>query len=350
MNIKLKVSITLSLAAIDSVGGYCFPCYSFLQPNSRKGRRRGTNGHRYGSRIRLGNAADVFLMAANTTNTIEIPSVSVGKLSRRQTLSMMLGSVSSSIPFTGADFDCTRGYAMQPQEASSAYDRYAPSYDILDGGPMASFLDINKARKQLLSHARGRVLEIGVGTGLNIDKYSWEERGVGNGGDEISSIGFVDISAGMLQQAKDRAASYFQGLQSESKGRSSVDVKFFQADATSYEQMTTLFNRHSFDTIVDTFTLCVLGNEGALNLLSLMKELLADKGQILLLENSIADNPLLGWYQDLTAEAIASSWGGGKGCLYNQNVSSLVREAGLSIVEEKSYMGGLFRSFICITG
>lgn len=340
MNMKLKVSLTLSLPAIYSVGSFCFPCFCIFKLTSKCGQRRGANGHRH-SRICLGNVT-------NNANTLEIPSLSDRKISRRQSLSLILGYASSSIPLTDAEF--SRSYALQPQEASSSYDRYAPSYDILDGGPMASLLDINKARTLLLSQARGRVLEIGVGTGLNMDKYSLEERGVGSGDDDISSIVFVDISAGMLQQAKDRAASYFHGLTSESNGRSGVDVQFFQADATSYKQMTTLFGRHYFDTIVDTFSLCVLGNEGALRSLLVMKELLADQGKILLLENSIADNPILGWYQDLTAEAIASSWGGGKGCLYNQNVSSLVRRAGLSIVNETSYMGGLFRSFICIAG
>ena len=69
-------------------------------------------------------------------------------------------------------------------------------------------------------------------------------------------------------------------------------------------------------------------------------------GKILLLENSRADNPLLGWYQDRTANAAASL--GGKGCVYNQDVPSLIREAGLIIEDERSFAGGLFRAFVCV--
>lgn len=68
-------------------------------------------------------------------------------------------------------------------------------------------------------------------------------------------------------------------------------------------------------------------------------------GRVLLLENSRSSNPVFGLYQDATADAAASM--GGKGCVMNQNVEKLVRDAGISIEVEKSYAAGLFRSFVC---
>lgn len=50
-------------------------------------------------------------------------------------------------------------------------------------------------------------------------------------------------------------------------------------------------------------------------------------------------------YQDATADTAALM--GGKGCVMNQNVERLVLGAGMSILEEKSYAAGLFRSFVC---
>lgn len=70
------------------------------------------------------------------------------------------------------------------------------------------------------------------------------------------------------------------------------------------------------------------------------------KGQVLLIENTRATNPLLGYYQDLTASIAADV--GGKGCLYNQNVGEMIQQTnGLKLVKEEAFAAGLFRSFVC---
>jgi len=157
--------------------------------------------------------------------------------------------------------------ALPPEDASSSYDTYAPSYDNLDGGPIASKLGIEDARVNLFqgSNVHGRVLEIGVGTGLNMDKYRFQDTA---GGEAISSIVFLDVSEGMLLQARARAAS-LSNLPKDER------VKFVKADATS--QLADLFGENSLDTVVDTFSLCVLGNEGALRCLKQMKQILKRK-------------------------------------------------------------------------
>ena len=70
-------------------------------------------------------------------------------------------------------------------------------------------------------------------------------------------------------------------------------------------------------------------------------------GHVLLLENSRSSNPLLGLYQDATAEAAASA--GGKGCVYNQDVRALILATnGMTIEQEDGYAAGLFRAFRCM--
>lgn len=70
------------------------------------------------------------------------------------------------------------------------------------------------------------------------------------------------------------------------------------------------------------------------------------EGRVLLIENTRASNPILGWYQDLTADAAASA--GGKGCLYNQDISSLIGQtAGLRVDGEEAFAAGFFRAFVC---
>ena len=40
-----------------------------------------------------------------------------------------------------------------------------------------------------------------------------------------------------------------------------VPIKFVQADTAS--ELSSLFGENKFDTVVDTFSLCIMGNEGA---------------------------------------------------------------------------------------
>jgi ubiquinone/menaquinone biosynthesis C-methylase UbiE len=216
--------------------------------------------------------------------------------------------------------------ALSPEAASTAYDTYASSYDALDGGSAASVLGLDEARSQLFQQAKGKVLEIGAGTGLNLSKYTAS----------VSSLTLVDISQGMLEEAKWRATAL----------KLPFPVHFVKADATS--QLVDLFGENSFDTVVDSFSLCVMGNEGAKSCLEqITKAVKAESGSILLLENSRSSNPLLAKYQDITAETAAST--GGKGCVYNQDVRALITATqGLTIEKETSYVTGLFRSFICV--
>jgi hypothetical protein len=55
--------------------------------------------------------------------------------------------------------------SLSPEEAASAYDSYASDYDVLDEGRAATVLGIDDAR-MIFRQARGRVLEIGAGTGM----------------------------------------------------------------------------------------------------------------------------------------------------------------------------------------
>lgn len=222
----------------------------------------------------------------------------------------------------------TAARSLSPVDASTAYDSYAPTYETLDGGLASYALGIDDARSQLFQKAHGRVLEIGVGTGLNLSKYN---------PDKVTSLTLVDISEGMIQEAKNRLATM----------KATIPVTFIRADATS--QLVDTFGENTFDTVVDSFSLCVMETEGAKSCIVQLSKVVKSKssgGQILLLENSRSSNSALGWYQDLTANTAAVM--GGKGCVYNQNVREMILQAHtLNIENEQLYMAGLFRSFVC---
>lgn len=226
--------------------------------------------------------------------------------------------------------------ALTPEEAATQYDTYAATYDQLDGGAASNLLGIEDARRHLMRQARGKVLEIGVGTGLNLDKYA---------GEQIESLTLVDISDGMLREAAARVKTL--------PNLRGVPVTMLKADAT--KELAARFGSSSstdqpmmFDTVVDAFSLCVMGNEGARKCLDQMASVVQKQptGRVLLLENCRSSNPVLGLYQDATAEAAASA--GGKGCVYNQDVRAMILATGrLEILQETPYAEGLFRSFVC---
>ncbi|KAG5185215.1 S-adenosyl-L-methionine-dependent methyltransferase [Tribonema minus] len=205
--------------------------------------------------------------------------------------------------------------------AKQSYDTFASSYDGLDGSIMAQGLGIDQLRQIMTSTARGRVLEVAVGTGLNLPYYRR---------DRVSQIDAVDLSPSMLAQAEQRGVE--AGLQ----------------DIAAYHEMDVeqlKFRDGTFDTVVDTFGLCVFGDPVAA--LREMGRVCATNGRVLLLENSKSEVPLLGAYQDLTAGALSRI---SKGCVWNQDVEALARSAGLTVVHSYKCAAGLFRAVECTPG
>lgn len=159
--------------------------------------------------------------------------------------------------------------AISPQEAASSYDKFASNYDTLDGGSAADILGINEARGKVIGMAKGKVLEIGAGTGLNLDKYKFAS--TPNGRDGVSSLTLLDISDGMLVESKKKVMAM-------KDIPSFVEIKFIQADATS-SNMVELFGRGTFDTVVDTFSLCVMGRTGAQKCLEQMRDVVKTEAE-----------------------------------------------------------------------
>lgn len=92
----------------------------------------------------------------------------------------------------------------QDDDIAKDYNNYSKSYNRLNDGGIAQAVGIEvsvtccissqsqqELRCGLLSKANGRVLEIGVGTGINFPFLNWEN---------ISAYEGVDVSKGMLEQ------------------------------------------------------------------------------------------------------------------------------------------------------
>jgi phosphatidylethanolamine/phosphatidyl-N-methylethanolamine N-methyltransferase len=77
---------------------------------------------------------------------------------------------------------------------AKAYARWAPIYDLVFG---AVFERGRKASIAAAERVGGRILEVGVGTGLSLPDYAWSNRLIG-----------VDLSAPMLRKAKTRVLQH----------------------------------------------------------------------------------------------------------------------------------------------
>ncbi|KAM3575444.1 hypothetical protein VYU27_002667 [Nannochloropsis oceanica] len=206
----------------------------------------------------------------------------------------------------------------------NSYDSYAANYDDLDGGSAARWLGLEAARQELIGRAHGRVLECGVGTGLNFPFYKFQKDG------NLVALDAIDLSPGMLREARAKAA--LLGLGEER-------VRFHEMDVANL-----VFADGSFDYVCDTFSLCVYPDP-----LKALKEMTRvckpGVGRVLLLENSRSDLQILAAYQDATAHVVARI--GGKSCVYNQDVPKLAQAAGLQVVRREKIAGGLFTMLEC---
>src|SRR5256885_9729497 len=98
--------------------------------------------------------------------------------------------------------DGARQLDFDRETVEHAYDRWAPIYDLVFGGV---FSKGRRAAILATNKIGGRVLEVGVGTGISLPQYAPHLRIFG-----------TDISAATLQKAKERdtrfGLRYRQGL------------------------------------------------------------------------------------------------------------------------------------------
>ena len=151
-------------------------------------------------------------------------------------------------------------------------------------------------RRQVLAHARGRTLEIGAGTGLNVDLYP----------DAVTELVLTEPEAPMAKRLRERAA-----------GRARV----VEAGADALP-----FDDGAFDTVVSTLVLCTVPDpDSALREIS---RVLAADGQLLFVEHVRAEDPKLARWQD----RLRGPWGlMGRGCRPNRDTAANLRAAGFEL-------------------
>jgi len=165
--------------------------------------------------------------------------------------------------------------------------------------------EIQDLRRELLQRARGDVLEIGFGTGLNLPHYP----------SQIKKLTVVEPNTGMQGRALKRIQK--SGIQVEQHALRGESLPF--ADG-------------SFDMVVSTFTLCSIADERAA--LREILRVLKPGGKLLFMEHGLADREgIRVWQRRLNPlnRRIAD------GCHLDRDIESLVAGSGLRIASLKKF-------------
>jgi ubiquinone/menaquinone biosynthesis C-methylase UbiE len=172
---------------------------------------------------------------------------------------------------------------------ASLYDKF---FELAERDGMAA------RRAELLSGARGRVLEIGAGTGLNMEYYP----------ESLDRLILTEPSEPMAKRLKERAA----------ESPIETEVVIAPAEKLPVEDA-------SVDTVVCALVLCTVEDPAVT--LAEIKRVLAPGGQLLLIEHVRSESPDRAKWQD----RLETPWRlYGNGCRCNRDTISIVSEAGFS--------------------
>jgi phosphatidylethanolamine/phosphatidyl-N-methylethanolamine N-methyltransferase len=158
------------------------------------------------------------------------------------------------------------GTRIDEDAVRSAYRRWAPVYDHTFGRVAA---EGRKHSVEIINQGNGRVLEVGVGTGLSLPSY----------GRHLEIVG-IDLSPEMLEKARERVAAEGLDNVAELHEMDASDLKF--ADA-------------SFDTVVAMYVMTVVPDPE-----KVMRELsrvCRPGGDVIIVNHFSAEEGMRGWVE-----------------------------------------------------
>jgi len=185
------------------------------------------------------------------------------------------------------------------RRAREKWDRMARIYDL-----MTCFEVKGKnalIRRNMLRGVRGRVLEVGMGTGHNLAFYP-------RGGHVVG----IDVSPGMLFRARRKA----QGA------RRSVSLVVMDAANLAFKDGV-------FDTVTSACVFCSVPDPGGG--LREIARVLKPGGQLLMYEHVLSQKPVLKWVMEALNPLFAMM-----GPQINRDTVSRVREAGLLLLRQEN--------------
>jgi ubiquinone/menaquinone biosynthesis C-methylase UbiE len=168
-----------------------------------------------------------------------------------------------------------------------------------------------KQREKVVPRARGRVLEVGIGSGHNLPLYD---------GGQVEHVTGVDPSPELWKLAEERARDLDFG------------VEFVEAGAEEMPLAT-----DSFDTAMITYTLCSIPDAAAA--LSEVRRVLRPGGELVFCEHGLSPDPGVSRWQN----RLQPLWGKlSGGCHINREIPAMIEAGGFEIRDlETMYIPGV---------
>lgn len=160
--------------------------------------------------------------------------------------------------------------------------------------------EFRRLRTDLLAHVHSEVLELGIGTGLNLPHYP----------KTITWLHAVDPANLLPNIVTERGASQSFPIR----------IQRVTAESLPYEDQ-------SFDFVVSTWTLCTIPNPA--RALQEVRRVLKPTGQFLFLEHGRSEDEKVAKWQD-RLNPIQNIIG--CGCNLNRRIDQLIKQAGLRIM------------------
>jgi ubiquinone/menaquinone biosynthesis C-methylase UbiE len=161
--------------------------------------------------------------------------------------------------------------------------------------------EFRRLRTLLLQDAQGEVLEIGLGTGLNLPHYP----------QRISQLHAVDPAPLLPDRIAQRSESV----------SCPIRIQRVSAEILPFEDRT-------FDCVVSTWTLCTIPDP--VKALQEIRRVLRPTGQFLFLEHGRSDNEKIATWQDRLNPIQRVI---GCGCNLNRRIDQLISQAGLTMMK-----------------
>ena len=192
------------------------------------------------------------------------------------------------------------------------YNRLAKFYDL--HSKIAERIWFKRWRKRFIPPLKGRILEVGIGTGKNLDFYGKGAKVIG-----------IDFSEKMLQIAKEKLVK---------SGKKNILLK--QMDAENLK-----FKDNSFDYVVTTCVFCSVPDP--IKGLKEIRRVLKPTGKLIMIEHVLSKNPIIALIEHINNPLTKFFMG----VNINRNTRQNITQAGMKIAEDRNLaLFDVFRLFI----
>ena len=186
------------------------------------------------------------------------------------------------------------------------YNRISGIYELMDRMVKEEW------RKNLLSQATGKVLEVGIGTGANMPYYR----------EDLVSLTGIDFSRGMLTHA----------IAKKKQGSFSFPIDLIEGDIQELP-----FPDEMFDSIVSTCVFCSVPDP--VKGLKELKRVCKPTGSIFMLEHMRSENKLVGGVMDVLNPLTVRLWGAN----INRETLKNIELSNLKVESNKPLMSSILR-------